>query len=174
MEEQIINRVAQSALLQVDLEDWYPEMGRVEIDLAEFLWQRLILKELEFRQALKDYPWENLKGKMVSIFCSEDAIIPTWAFMLVANYASLQTAHVFLCKPEELDRLYYEKLISGLSLSAYRDQKVIVKGCSKHPVPLSAFVSFAARVSPVVQSLMFGEPCSSVPLYKKKKTNPII
>ncbi len=171
MESEIVNRVAASSLMQVDLEDWYPKMERVHFDLADFLYERLILREIDFRNALKQFPWEDLKDKLVAVFCSEDAIVPTWAFMLAANYAALQTGWVFLCKPEELDTFYYEKIIAGLPLAGFQDQKVIVKGCSKHPVPLSAFVSFAAKVSPVVQSLMFGEPCSSVPLYKKKKTS---
>jgi hypothetical protein len=169
METEIINRVANSSLRQVDLEDWYPKMEKAGFDLADFLFERLILKEMDFRNALKQFPWENLKDKLVAIYCSEDAIVPTWAYMLAANYASLQTGFVFFCKPEELDTFYYEKVIEGIQVSDYQDEKVIVKGCSKHPVPLSAFVSFAAKVSPVVQSLMFGEPCSSVPLYKKKK-----
>ncbi len=174
MESEIVNRVAASSLFQVDLEDWYPTMERFHFNLANFLYERLILKEMDFREQLRAFDWENLKGKLVCLYCSEDAIVPTWAFMLAANYAALHTEWVFLCKPEELDVFYFEKKINALSLVDFQDKKVIVKGCSRHPVPLSAFVSFAARVSPVVQSLMFGEPCSSIPLYKKKKTsNPV-
>jgi len=169
MENEIINRVASSTLVQIDMEDWYPVGSRIGFDIAEYLFEGLILKELDFRAALKNLDWSAYQNQYVGIFCSADAIVPTWAFMLVAQNLAGKALGVYFCKPEEIDAFLYEKIIRNLDLAPYRDQKVIVKGCSKLPVPNSAYVAIAARLTPEVQSLMFGEPCSNVPLFKRKK-----
>jgi hypothetical protein len=165
---EIKNRVAESSLLQLSPEDWYDLRPRFAFDVAEFLFQGLVLKEIDFRQALKVHDWSPYEGGILCVYCSADAIVPTWAYMLVAVQAR-PFAAVEFCRPEELDHLLYDRIIRELDLQAYAGQKVIVKGCSKHPVPVSAFVALAEKLQPVVQSLMFGEPCSNVPLYKKKK-----
>jgi hypothetical protein len=170
-ETEIRNRVAESALLQLSPEDWYDERPRHAFDLAGFLYQGLVLKELDFRAALKAFDWSSFRDGHVCVFCSEDAIVPVWAFMLVALHARPFAADVHFCKPDDLDVLLYDRIIQALNLADFEGKKVIVKGCSKHPVPLSAFVSLSSRLQPVVQSLMFGEPCSNVPLYKKKKSD---
>jgi hypothetical protein len=167
-EEKIRNRVSESTLLQICPEDWYDQRPRFTFDLAEFLFQGLVLKELEFRAALKAHNWNAYQGGILSVFCSADAIIPTWAFMLVSVHAS-PIAEVIFCREEQLDEFLYARMIQQLDLTEFEGKKVIVKGCSKHPVPVSAYVALSHRLMPVVQSLMFGEPCSNVPLFKRKK-----
>jgi hypothetical protein len=169
MEETIRNRVAESPLLQIDMEEWYDHSPRRSFDLADFLFQGLILKELDFRQAMKNYDWESIRGAVLSVYCSADAIVPHWAFMLVATYASPIAGAVLFCTPDRADELLFDRKIQSLSLTEYLGKKVIVKGCSKFPVPVSAYLALSDRLIPVVQSLMFGEPCSNVPLYKKKQ-----
>ena len=169
MEGEIINRVATSNLLQIDLEDWYPKGERLGFDIADFLYEGLILKELDFRSALKVHDWKLYEDSFVAVFCSADAIVPTWAFMLITQYLSEKANRIFFTKPEQINEFLYQQIIDNLDIENYRDQKVIVKGCSKLPVPISAYIAITAKLRPVVQSLMFGESCSNVPLYKKKK-----
>jgi hypothetical protein len=168
-EEEIKNRVAESSLLQISPEDWYDTRPRLGFDIADYLFAGLVLKELDFRAAMKAHDWTQYSNAQLCIFCSADAIVPTWAYMLVSIQASPFAAGIHFMKPEDLDNFLFDRKIQSLDLSEFEGKKVIVKGCSKHPVPVSAFVALAARLQPVVQSLMFGEPCSNVPLYKKKK-----
>lgn len=168
VETEIINRVANSSLVQLDLEEWYPVSTKAAFDLSDYLFEKLILKELEFRKNLKETDWTAYSGKHVALFCSEDAIVPTWAFMLAAHYLRQADARVYFCHPAELDAAIYQTLISTLDTEPWKDQKVIVKGCSRYPVPISAYVAITEKLTPVVQSLMYGEPCSNVPLYKRK------
>jgi hypothetical protein len=169
MNSEIINRVAESSLVQLDLEDWYDHAERKSFDIATYLYMGLVLKELEFRSALKQIDWNNFQGTHLAIYCSADAIVPTWAFMLVATCAAPFTKSIVFGTKDKIDEILFERWISNLDLSPYKDQKVIVKGCSKYPVPVSAYISITSKLTPVVQSLMFGEPCSNVPLYKRKK-----
>lgn len=169
MAEEIINRVTNSSLVTIDLEDWYDKSPRIGFDLTDFLFQGIILKELEFRSALKEYPWSNLKDVHLAVYCSVDAIVPTWAYMLVSNLASPFASTIHFCEPEQLDTFLFDRFIEELNIETYRDQKVIVKGCSKHPVPVSAYVTLTNRLSSVVQSIMYGEACSNVPIFKRKK-----
>ncbi len=169
MNSEIINRVAESSLMQLDLEDWYDHADRKSFDVATYLHMGLVLKELDFRSALKQFDWPSFEGKHLAIYCSADAIVPTWAFMLVATYAAPFTKSIVFGTKDKIDEILFERWISNLDLSPYKDQKVIVKGCSKYPVPVSAYITITSRLTPVVQSLMFGEPCSNVPLYKRKK-----
>lgn len=170
METAIINRVANSSLLTIDLEDWYDHRERKVFDLAEYLFKGLVLKELEFRVAMKAHDWTQYQNCRLSVFCSVDAIVPTWAFMLVANRASEFAESVHFCNPEDMDQVLYEKVISELDLNPFKNQKVIIKGCSQFPVPVSAYVALTAALTPVVQSLMYGEACSNVPIFKRKPT----
>lgn len=169
MEDQIVNRVSNSSLERLDLEDWYDLRPRKVFDLKPFLYQELVLKELDFRAALKALDWAQFKETHVAICCSTDAIIPTWAFMLVAQYLAPVATTVTFGSLEQLDDFLFDRWITALDPEPYRDAKLIVKGCSKYPVPVSAYVAITAKLAPVVQSLMFGEPCSNVPLYKRKK-----
>lgn len=169
MEEPIVNRVATSSLIQLDLEEWYDARPRKLFDLKDYLYQELIVKELDFRSALKVHDWAQYTGCHLAINCSVDAIVPTWAFMLVANYAASFAVSITFGNRDQIDVILFDRWIENLDLEPYKNGKVIVKGCSKHPVPVSAYVAISAKLTPVVQSLMFGEPCSNVPLYKRKK-----
>ena len=165
----LVNRVAASSLMTLNLEDYFPKSELVEFDLKDFLFRGLILKEKDFREALKEFNWSSLSGKMLAVHCSADAIIPTWAYMLVASYAAQYVESCFLGTPDEMLKSYYRVLIEDMDLSYLRDRKVIVKGCSKKPVPASAYVDLTRKLRPLVQSIMYGEPCSTVPIYKKPR-----
>jgi hypothetical protein len=168
-EELIVNRVAKSGLVTLDLEDYFHPGERVVYDLKDNLFMGLILKEKDFREFLKTHDWAQYAGKNVAIVCSEDAIIPTWAFMLLAVHLE-PYAHAFVFGDVlALETKLYDEAIAQIDVEQYRDARVVVKGCSKVPVPTSAYVELTRRLRPVVQTLMFGEPCSTVPLYKRPK-----
>jgi hypothetical protein len=164
----IVNRVASSGLVTLDLEDYYHPGERVVYDLKDNLFMGLILKEKDFRAFLKEHDWAQYAGKNVAITCSEDAIIPTWAYMLLT--LSLQPhAHTMVYGSiDDLNEKLYFDAIASIDLETYRGAKVVVKGCSNVPVPTAAYVELTRRLAPMVQTLMFGEPCSTVPLYKKR------
>lgn len=168
-DQPLVNRVAASSLVTFNLEDHFPKSQVFQFDLEEYLFKGLILKEKDFRLAMKEYDWRALEGKMLAVYCSADAIVPTWAFMLVTSYATPFAQSVFFGTPEELIKHHYHTLIENLDLSHLKDRKVIVKGCSQKPVPISAYVELTRRLRPIAQSIMYGEPCSSVPIYKRPK-----
>jgi hypothetical protein len=168
--EEIVNRVAASGLVTFDLEEFYHPGERIFFDLKDILFQGLILREKDFREYLKTNDWSRYKGKNVAIGCTEDAIIPTWAYMLLTlKLAPFANCVVFGNMGDLENKLFYDAL-STVELEEFRDKKVVVKGCSKFPVPTSAYVEITRILSPVVQSLMYGEPCSTVPLYKKPRS----
>lgn len=167
--EEIINRVAKSSLVSLDLEDFYHHGERVVYDLKGNLFMGMILREKDFREFLKTHDWTQYTGKNVAITCSEDAIIPTWAYMLLTlQLAPYANAVVFGNINDLEEKLFFDAL-AQINPEDYRDARVVVKGCSKHPVPTAAYVEITKRLQPVVQTLMFGEPCSTVPLYKRPK-----
>jgi len=169
-ENEIVNRVASSALVTFDLEEYYRAGDRVQIDISDQLFQGLILKEKDFRDFIKKNTWEQYKNKFVTIHCSTDAIVPTWAYMLLAVALEPFAAKVFFGTPEQFECKLFFDALDEVNWEQYRNAKVVVKGCSKVDVPVSAYVEVANRLKPVVSSLMFGEPCSTVPLYKKSKS----
>jgi hypothetical protein len=168
----IINKVASSGILTLDLEELYPHGERVVFDLKPLLWQEVALKEDDLRAFVKTHDWSQYKDKFVSVYCSADAIVPTWAFMLVAT--SLQPYATFVTQGDEehLERAIFTRFVQQMDTEVYRGARVVVKGCSKLPVPMNAYVELSARLMPLVKSLMFGEPCSTVPLYKAPKADP--
>ncbi|PWJ42317.1 DUF2480 family protein [Sediminitomix flava] len=169
MEEPIINRVAKSPLITLDLEDYFPEGERVLFDLKDLLFQGMILREKDLRDFVKEHDWSQYEGKYVAITCSEEVIVPTWAYMLVATRLSKYAADVILGDLAQLEDTIYTKAIDAINIKEFDDKMVVVKGCSKKDVPESVYVEITRRLSPVVRSLMFGEACSTVPLLKKKK-----
>lgn len=169
MEQEIINRVSSSGLITIDLEEYYVPGERVEIDIASQLYEGLILKEKDFREFLKNENWDLYKGKNVAITCSADAIIPTWAYMLLVSKLQPVVNKVIFGGLDDLEAALFHDAINQIDVSKLIDAKVVVKGCSKIPVPLQAYVYLSSRLVPVVGSLMFGEPCSTVPVYKKPK-----
>jgi len=165
---EIINKVAQSGLVTIDLEDLYVPGERVLFDLKSWLYEELILKEKDFREKLKSHPWEDYKDKFVAITCTADAIIPTWAFMLVAAQIKPFAKKIIFGNLQKLEEELFDEAISKINPDDYKDQKVVIKGCSKIEVPVSAYVNLTAMLRPVVKSIMYGEPCSTVPVFKKK------
>jgi Protein of unknown function (DUF2480) len=166
---ELINRVANSGLLTLDLEDFYPEGEVVSFDLKDYLFMGLILKEKDFREALKNHDWTQYEGKNLAVFCSADAIIPMWAYMLVAASAAPFARDIVQATPEQFIDMAFQKAIAQIDLSTYTNQRIVVKGCSDKPVPPSAYLEVTRRLQPVALSVMFGEPCSTVPVYKRSK-----
>ena len=166
----IINRVTNSGLTSLDLEDYYTVGERVLYDLKDNLFMGLILKEKDFRQFLKTHDWTHYAHKHVAVVCSEDAIVPTWAYMLLTLHLQPHAATIVFGDLQKLEEKLFENKIEKIDPENYRNARVVVKGCGKIPVPTSAYVRITELLQPVVQSLMFGEPCSTVPLYKKPKT----
>lgn len=169
MEDQIVNRVASSSLITFNLEDLYTPGERVVFDLKDQLFQGLVLKEKDYRDFIRSHDWSSYKDKHVAVICSADAIVPTWAYMLLATVLQPHAASVHFGSLEELDTILFKNALDKIDWEQYRDAKVVVKGCSKVDVPVAVYVDVTARLTPMVSSLMFGEPCSTVPLFKRKK-----
>ncbi len=168
-EEEIINRVANSKLVTFDLEEIYPEGERVLFDIKDWLFQELILKEKDFRVFVKNHDWSQYKNKFVSIICSVDAIIPSWAFMLVAAELTPYAHKVVVGNLELLETVIYQELIGFLDLKDFANKPIILKGCADKPIPNTAYAMLIQKLQPIAKSLLFGEACSTVPLYKSKK-----
>lgn len=166
MEEQIVNKVAQSGLITLSLEDYYPRAQRAELDIAPWLYEGVMLREKDFRAAVAAHDWSQYQGQLVAVYCSEEAIIPPWAYMLLGAHLAPYAERCFFGRAEERELLLMEEALNNLELSCYRDQRVILKGCSDLPIPPQAYLRFATRLQPLVKSLMFGEACSTVPIYK--------
>lgn len=169
METEIINRVAKSGLVTLDLEDYYHPGERVVYDLKDNLFMGLILKEKDFREFLKSHDWSQYAGKNVAVTCTEDAIVPTWAYMLLTLHLQPYANMVVFGSLQDLEEKLYFDAIAQIDVEQFRDARVVVKGCSKVPVPTAAYVEISRLLKPVAQTLMFGEPCSTVPLYKRPK-----
>lgn len=166
--EGIVNRVAKSGLVTLDLEDYYHTGERVVYDLKDNLFMGLILREKDFREFLKIHDWSQYAGKNVALTCSEDAIVPTWAYMLLTLQLQPYANSLVFGSLQDLEEKLYFDAIAQINPDDYRDGRVVIKGCSKVPVPTAAYVEITRVLRPVVQTLMFGEPCSTVPLYKRR------
>ncbi|MBY8963403.1 DUF2480 family protein [Flavobacterium sp. D11R37] len=167
-EQEIINRVANSVLQVFDLEDYYPEVERVSLDISQWLLEGFVLREKDFRESLKNYNWQQYQGSYVALHCSTDAIVPAWAYMLVTVYLQPYAKAIVQGNINDINIQLYRDILSKLDYTKYSGKPVIVKGCSRKPVPQEAYVMAVQHLMPVAKSLMFGEACSSVPLYKKK------
>jgi len=165
--DEIINKVASSGLVTVDLEEMYPQGERVVLDIKDQLWQGLALKEKDFREWIKTNDWSVYQNKLVAVTCSVDAIIPNWAFMLVASKLEGVAKRVVFGNAEMLEIILFSELISTINPEDYRDKRLVIKGCSDRPVPTSAYVELVNKLQPVAKSIMFGEPCSTVPVFKR-------
>ena len=168
MAEEIINRVAKSKLITLNLEDFYPSGKRVTIDIKNWLFQGLILKEKDFRETLKNYNWSEFKNKYVAVFCSSDAIVPAWAYMLVQTHLNGISKKTVFGTLETLETVLFCSIIENLDLDFCKGKPVIIKGCPEKPVPQNAYLLLLERLQPVARSIMYGEACSSVPLFKRK------
>jgi hypothetical protein len=168
IQENIINKVAQSGLVTLDPAAFYPEGERVVYDIKDNLFQGLILREKDFREFVKTYDWSQYEGKNVAVTCTADAIVPAWAYMLLANRLAPYAREVVFGNEDVLETVLFVKNIANMDVEQYRDQRLVIKGCGDVQVPVSAYVELTKKLTPVVKSLMFGEPCSTVPIYKKK------
>ncbi|MCF8276964.1 MAG: DUF2480 family protein [Flavobacteriales bacterium] len=166
-ESEIRNKVAESSLITFNLEDLYQVGTRLTFDLKDFLFEGLILREKDYREELKNLDWSAFQYAFVNIQCSADAIVPQWAFMLAATYLQPVAKRVVMGTPETLETVLYQESLANLDLEQFRDERVIVKGCSKYPVPTSAYVEFVSKLRPVAKTVMYGEACSTVPIFKK-------
>jgi hypothetical protein len=169
MAEEIINRVANSKLKVIDLEDFYPIGRRVLFDIKDWLLEGLVLRENDFRTYVKEHDWSQYNNCYVALHCSTDAIVPDWAYILISLELEEFSKLTVIGSLEHLESLLFSKIISELDLSTYQDMPVIIKGCSNKPVPANALVLLSQKLRPIAKSIMFGEACSSVPLFKRKK-----
>lgn len=164
----LVNKVAESGIITLDLEQFYPTQEIVELDIKKFLFKEIILKEVDFRQALKNTNWQDYQNKIVAIFCSTDAIIPQWAYMLLAQYLLPFTPNIYYGQKQKVEHDLYINNIKNINIEEYKDQRIVIKGCSNKKNSDEAFVEISKLLLPQVKSLFFGEPCSNVPIYKKK------
>lgn len=167
-EQPLINRVASSGLVTIKLEEFYPSTPLAHFDLKAYLFMELILKEKDFREALAQHDWAQYGGQTLLVYCSTDAIIPVWAYMLVATHAAPFAADIFQGHADDYYRAYFLRQLDGWDMEQYRNQRLVIKGCSDHPVPPAAYLEISRRLQPIAKSIMYGEPCSTVPIYKQK------
>ncbi len=169
MEEEIINRVANNKkLITFDLEDYYPEGERLSFDIKDWLYEGFILREKDFRKHVSEHDWSQYENKYVALNCSTDAIVPGWAYLLVTSALIPFAKKVVIGSLEDLETILYTHIINDLDVSEYQDKLVIIKGCSNKPVPENAYIALIQKLQAVAKSIMYGEACSSVPLFKKK------
>lgn len=169
MSEEIVNKVANSALEVFDLEDYYPKGIRTQIDISQWLYEGFLLREKDFREALKNHDWSQYQDHLVAIYCSTEAIIPAWANILVTSYLVPFVRRAVLGTVSDLESSLYQDILSKVDYSNYQDKPIILKGCSKKPVPESAYILAIQYLQPVAKSIMYGEACSAVPLFKRTK-----
>ena len=165
---EIVNRVSQSKLMTFDLEDYYPEGTRVVLDIKDWLYEGFILKEKEFRSSVEEHDWVQYQDTYVAIQCSTDAIIPGWAYMLISSKLQPYAKKMIVGSLEQLETSIYQPILEKIDLSDFKDKPVIIKGCSNKPVPANAYIWITTKMQVIAKSVMYGEACSSVPLFKKK------
>jgi hypothetical protein len=170
MEDQIVNRVASSQLITFDLERFHQPGERVQYDIKDLLYQGLILKEKDFREHVRHHDWSQYKNKFVAITCSADAIVPTWAYMLLTVSLQPHARRIFFGSLDDMEVMLFQEALGTVDWSQYRDAKVVIKGCSDVHVPAGAYVEATARLSAVAASVMYGEPCSTVPVFKRARS----
>ncbi|MEM7102025.1 MAG: DUF2480 family protein [Bacteroidota bacterium] len=169
MEKPLVNRVANSGLITINLENFFPAEELVAFDLKDYLFMELILKEKDFRAALNDLDWSAYEGKNLAVFCSTDAIVPVWAYMLVASKATPYATKIFFGDEQRFYESHYEQVLEDLDCAQYDDKRIVIKGCSQKPVPPSAYLTLTRLLRPYAKSIMYGEPCSTVPIFKKPR-----
>jgi len=168
VQENIINRVAESGLISFDLAELYPAGERLFYDIKDNLFHGLVLREKDFREFIKEHNWESYSGKHIAIGCSADAIVPTWAYMLIANKMAPFAETVVFGTLEVLETVLFDRKLNQIDIEKYRDQRVVIKGCGEIPIPASAYIVLTAKLSHIAKSIMYGEPCSTVPIFKRK------
>ena len=167
--KEIKNRVAESKLVTIDLEDYYQQGKRVVFDIKEWLFQELILKEKDFRNQVQNHDWSQYQGDFVVLSCSADAIIPSWAYLLITSQMSPFAQRIVVGDLVTLETAIYQEIISNLSIDDYKNKPIIIKGCANKPIPETAYIQLISRLIPIAKSVMYGEACSTVPLFKSNK-----
>jgi len=168
LKDEIINRVASSKLVTIDLEDFYPEGKRVLFDIKDWLFEGFVLREKDFRNQIAEFDWSQYQDKYVALTCSTDAIIPGWAYMLLSIQLEPYAKKIVIGTLDNLETSIYQDIINALNVSEFKDKPIIIKGCSNKPVPQNAYIMLSNKLKPIAKSIMYGEACSSVPLFKKK------
>lgn len=168
IQENIVNKVAASGLITFNLEDYLEKGERIVYDIKDNLFHGLILKEKDFRAFVKEHNWEQYQGKNIALTCTADAIVPTWAYMLLANKMKPYANEVIFGTLETLEAVLFTKALAKVNLDDFAEQRVVIKGCANPNIPVGAYVTITTLLTPVVKSIMYGEPCSTVPIYKKK------
>ncbi|MFO0356154.1 MAG: DUF2480 family protein [Sphingobacteriaceae bacterium] len=166
---EIVNKVAESGLISIDLEEFYVPGERVLFDIKPLLFQELILKEKDFRDYIKTADWSVYKDKLVALTCSADAIVPTWAYMLLTLALQPYAKKIVFGNLELLENELFQEKLNSLNIEQFKDARVVIKGCGEKPIPVNAYVMLTSLLKPHVKSIMYGEPCSTVPLYKAPK-----
>ncbi|MEE9348631.1 MAG: DUF2480 family protein [Flavobacteriaceae bacterium] len=166
---EIVNKVANSKLVTIDLEDFYPEGKRVSLDIKQWLFEAVVLKEKDFRAFVSNYDWAQYQDHYVALHCSSDAIIPAWAYLLITTKLAPYTSRVVVGDLQAIENVLFTEIIFKLDVEFFRNKLIIIKGCTEKPIPQNAYVQLIERLLPVASSIMYGEACSSVPLYKKGK-----
>lgn len=169
MSDSIVNRVERSGIITLDFEELWMQHRPMPFDLAPHLWQGLVLKEKDFREALDQTDWTAFSGKNVNVFCSVDAIIPTWAYMLVASHLTKVNARAFFGTENEVIEGILKAATSAMPQSDFADRRVVIKGCGNLDLSPAAYMRLLQHIQPVAKAVMYGEPCSTVPLYRKKR-----
>lgn len=170
MSDEIINKVASSGLVTIDLEEYYPKGERIVFDIKPLLFQELILKEKDFREYIKQHDWSQYQDKLVAVICSNDAIVPTWAYMLLSIALEPYAKKVVFGNLDTLEAILFSEVLEKINYESYKDQRIVIKGCSNLPVSTHAYLTLVNGLKPFAKSIMYGEPCSTVPLYKAKTT----
>ena len=168
MSEPFVNKVAESGLITLDLENWYPRGATAVFDMKDYLFMGLILKEKDFREALKNIDWSVYQDKDTAITCTADAIIPVWAYMLVATYLQPVAKEIVMGDEKELHKTLFLKNLATIDVQEYAEKRIVIKGCGETPIADYVYMEITKLLRPVVKSIMYGEPCSTVPVYKKK------
>jgi hypothetical protein len=164
----LVNRVAKSGIITLNLEDYFPKATIIEFDIKDHLFRGLLLREKDFRAMIAEHDWSQYEGKILALHCSADAIVPTWAYQLVAIHAAPFAQEIYHGNTAQSIEQYYVQVLNQLDIQAYTDQRIVIKGCSNKPVPTTAYMTLAKLLQPVAKRIMYGEPCSMVPLFKKK------
>lgn len=168
MPDEIINRVANSKLVTIDLEDYYPSGKRILFDIKDWLFEGFVLREKDFRAQVSEFDWSQYQDSFVALTCSSDAIIPGWAYMLLSIQLEPFAKKTIVGNQENLETSIYQDILNNLDVSSFEGKPIIIKGCSNKPVPQNAYVLLANKLKPIAKSIMYGEACSAVPLYKNK------
>ena len=167
--ETISNKLQKNKALSIDLEDFYPAGKRISLDISKWLYEGIVLKEKDFRNALVNFDWTDFKGTYVNLYCATDAVVPFWAYLLITTYLTPICKKVVVGSLQDLENILYADILYALDVAPYKNKIVVIKGCSKRNIPETAYVTLVAKLLPFARKILFGELCSAVPLTNKLK-----